>query len=139
MITACSGFLGISLNSYMKKQIDYFNMLIVICNKICIMLEHSMPDTDEIISSLKADPSLKDFDFTLNSIQIEDKAFSEKIKNFFDSIGKYDSHSQIKLAKGLSSECGLLKEKYQQEYDKHYRLNISFGILSGLMLSLIII
>lgn len=139
MITACSGFLGISLNSYMKRQIAYLDMLKIICRRICIMLEHSMPDTEEIISSLKEDESLKGFDFTLSSISVDDKAIIEKIKHFFDSIGKYDAQTQISLAEALSSECGILKEKYQQEYDKHYRLYVSFGILSGLMLSLIII
>lgn len=98
-----------------------------------------MPDTEEIISSLKEDESLKGFDFTLSSISVDDKAIIEKIKHFFDSIGKYDAQTQISLAEALSSECGILKEKYQQEYDKHYRLYVSFGILSGLMLSLIII
>lgn len=139
MITASSGFLGISLNSYMKKQILYLDMLIIICKKISIMLEHSMPDTEEIISSLKQDSSLKSFDFTLNSILVQDKILIGKIKHFFDSIGRFDAQTQINLANSLSSECALLKEKYQQEYDKHYRLYLSFGILSGLMFSLIII
>lgn len=139
MITACSGFLGISLSSYKKKQIAYLDMLVLICRRICIMLEHSMPDTEEIIRSLKENESLKSFDFSLSTIMIDDKALIEKIRNFFDSIGKYDAQTQISLAEALSSECGLIKEKYQQEYDKHYRLYISFGILSGLMLSLIIV
>ncbi|MCM1285654.1 MAG: stage III sporulation protein AB [Acetobacter sp.] len=140
MMISFTTFLGITIVSYKKKQIAYIDMLIAIGDKVQMLLKNTSPDTTELLSRLKSDERLKHFDFELNdnSILLENDAKS-KVKEFFYSIGRYDIETQINLSKEFTAELRLLKEEYQQYLKSHQKLYVAFGLLSGVLFSVIII
>lgn len=140
MMISFTTFLGITVISYKKKQIAYIDMLITIGEKVQMLLQNTSPDTAEIINSLKNDIRLKNFDFELkdNTILLEN-AEKGKIRDYFQSIGKYDTETQINLSKEFTAELRLLKEEYQQYLKSHQKLYVAFGLLSGVLFSVIMI
>lgn len=140
MMISFTTFLGITVISYKKKQIAYIDMLITIGEKVQMLLQNTSPDTAEIINSLKNDNRLKKFDFELkdNTILLEN-AEKGKVRNYFQSIGKYDTETQINLSKEFTAELRLLKEEYQQYLKSHQKLYVAFGLLSGVLFSVIMI
>lgn len=140
MMISFTTFLGITVISYKKKQIAYIDMLITIGEKVQMLLQNTSPDTAEIINSLKNDNRLKKFDFELkdNTILLEN-AEKGKVRNYFQSIGKYDTETQINLSNEFTAELRLLKEEYQQYLKSHQKLYVAFGLLSGVLFSVIMI
>jgi len=131
--------MGLSAVYYKKNQIRYIDQLIYMGESILLMLSSISPETDEIIFRLKSDSRLKDIDF-------EDECFAsplnpdenERIENLFSVLGHYDNDSQIKYINDFISYFKLLKEQYQEYYAGHYRLYITLGLFSGVLISVLL-
>lgn len=140
MIILFSSSLGLMVDGYKKRQIKYIDNLIYIGERISLMMSSINPETSEILNELKCDERLKNFDFDLN---IENTPLSsdeyERIKNLFTIIGKYDSDSQLRYIEEFVGYFKMLKQQYQEYYEKHHKLYISFGILMGIVISIFLI
>lgn len=124
---------------FKKRQIRYIETLLYIEQRISIMLRSITADTDFIMNDLKNDEHLKDFDFELNDETSPlSKTENDRVRNLFNSIGRYDLDSQQKLLDEFAGNFKMLKEEYQSHYDSHKKLYISVSLLSGVLLAVII-
>lgn len=140
MIILFSSSLGLMVLTYKKKQIKYIDDILYIANRVILLLKNTSPDTEEIMSILRSDKRLENFDFE------SEKNFSPlsddenlKITDMFASIGKYDTESQIKIIEEYSGYFKILKQEYQQHFDSHKKLYIMFGFFSGVFVSILLI
>ena len=139
MITLFSSCLGLMAAKSKRKQIEYTDGLVYLGSRILLLLKSTMPETEEIIKLLKSDERLDFFDFSLdlkNSPLLQQD--NQKILNLFNSLGMYDIDSQIMIVDEFTGYFKMLNQQYQNYYDKHYKLYITFGISSGLLLSVIL-
>ncbi len=140
MIIFFSSSLGIMVDCYKKRQIKYIDNLIYIGGRISLMMSSINPETSDILNELKSDERLKNFDFDLN---IENTplplAEYERIKNLYNIIGKYDVDCQLKYIEEFVGYFKMLKQQYQEYYEKHHKLYIAFGVLTGIVISIFLI
>lgn len=140
MIILFSSLLGLMAVKGKKKQIEYVKALIYIGNRVLILLNSTMPETDEIMKTLSGDSELKDFDFSLSNINTylpyEESA---RVRSLFEDLGRYDIDSQIYMTEEFTQYFKLKKEQYQEHYNQHYRLYIAFGVLSGVLIAVLFI
>ena len=140
MMIFFSASLGIIIADFKKKQLGYIDMLIIIAEKVLILLENTSPDTEKIMKILMEDKRLKNFDFSLeNKTILLDEPYKEKVRDYFQSIGKYDTDTQIGISKEFLCDIRNLKEEYQQSYKSRRKLYYAFGLLFGVLFSVIII
>lgn len=140
MIIIFSSSLGIMVLTYKKNQIKYIDSLLYIANRISLLLESTSPDTEEIMSILKSDKRLENFNFDIknNNSPLPDEE-KLKVSDLFNSIGKYDTKSQIKIIEEFSGYFKILKQEYQQHYNSHKKLYLLFGFFSGVFASILLI
>lgn len=140
MIILFSSSLGIMAVKRLKERINYTDMLIYIGKRISLLMTSTLPETEEIMTILKTDSRLKNFDFNLKKafipLEIADK---ERVLNFFADIGLYNSEDTKRIADEFSGYFGILKEQYQEYYNSHYRLYIIFGVFIGILVSVLLI
>lgn len=140
MIILFSSSLGLMVDNYKKRQIRYVDNLIYIGNRVSLMLSSTTPETEEMISDLKQDERLKNFDFDLN---VENTPLSadeyDRIRNLFSIIGKYDADCQLKYIKEFVGYFKMLKQQYQEHYAAHHKLYITFGVLAGVAVSILLL
>lgn len=140
MMIFFSASLGIIIADFKKKQLSYIDMLIIIAEKVLILLENTSPDTEKIMKILMEDKRLREFDFSLeNKTILLDEPYKEKVRDYFKSIGKYDADTQIGISKEFLCDIRNLKEEYQQSYKSRRKLYYAFGLLFGVLFSVIII
>ena len=140
MMIFFSASLGIIIADFKKKQLGYIDMLIIIAEKVLILLENTSPDTEKIMKILMEDKRLSDFNFSLEGKTILlDEPYKEKVRDYFQSIGKYDTDTQIGISKEFLCDIRNLKEEYQQSYKSRRKLYYAFGLLFGVLFSVIII
>ena len=109
MIIIFSSSLGIMVLTYKKNQIKYIDSLLYIANRISLLLKSTSPDTEEIMSILKSDKRLENFNFDIknNNSPLPDEE-KLKVSDLFNSIGKYDAKSQIRIFRLFqNSETGV--------------------------------
>lgn len=139
MIILFSFSLGIMTVRYKKRQIEYIDNLLYMSRKITVMLNSISADTQSIMHSLKNDSRLRDFDFELSEKRSPlSTSDNEKIRELFDSIGKYDLDSQLKIIEEFTGNFKMLKDQYQTHYDSHKKLYISVSLLSGVLAAVLL-
>lgn len=140
MITAFFTFLGILSADYQKRKIACADDLIYIGNQILLMLSSTAPETDKIFDRLKRAERLKDFDFSnpcegfpLSREEIE------TAREFLNSVGKYDTDTQIGCAKEFIGYFQNVKKQYRQYYDSHAKIYYALGISAGAVAAVLLI
>lgn len=140
MIILFSSSLGLMIDAYKKKQIVYIENLIYIAQRIRLLMNSINPETAQIMIELKSDERLKSFDFELHAENTPlPTSEYERIKNFFAVIGKYDSESQLNYIDEFIGYFKMLKQQYQEYYQKHHKLYITFGFAIGVIISIFLI
>lgn len=136
MIILFTSSISILIVNNKKEELNYLDMIIYLGQKVELLLNTTMPETNEILSLLKNDSKLSNFD--INELPLKSNE-NEKIREFFSSIGKYDIDSQISITKEFTEDFKLIKGEYQKQYSEHYKIYISFGVFAGIIVSIIII
>lgn len=139
MIILFSSSLGIMTVKYKRRQILYIDDLIYIAEKVSIMLRSVSAETNQIMIELANDDRLKKFDFELDVNKSPlNESENEKVKNLFNSIGKYDLDTQLKLIDEFMGNFKMLKEEYKSYYDSHKKLYIASSLLSGILVAVLL-
>lgn len=139
MIILFSSSLGLTAVSIKRKQIEYVESLIYLGNRVMLLLKSTMPETEEIINILKSDSLLYNLDFDKLTSPYLCDSDNQKASAYINEIGKYDVDSQIALTEEFTEYFKLLKKRYQEYFDSHYKLYIALGILSGMAISVLLI
>jgi stage III sporulation protein AB len=123
-----------------KEQIKYVDSLIYMGEKILFMLNSTSPETQMIINELKNDSRLKNIDLSFDDdkcpIKTDD---NERTLLLFNIIGKYDINSQVTYINQYIGYFKMLRQQYQDNYNRHYKLYIAFGILTGVFIVILLI
>lgn len=140
MIILFSFSLGLTAMRFKKRQIDYIDSLIYIGEKILLMLGSTSPETEEIMTELKNDERLKNFDFSLcpSSSPLPANE-SNKSKLLINTVGKYELEAQINYINQYLGYFKMLRQQYQDYYNSHYKLYLVFGFFSGVFVSVLLI
>ena len=64
---------------------------------------------------------------------------NEKIYDYINSIGKYDSQTQINEANEFCETFRILKDYYQQYYTAHYKIIYALGLGIGCLIAILLI
>ena len=64
---------------------------------------------------------------------------NEKIYDYINSIGKYDSQTQINEANEFCETFRILKDYYQQYYTVHYKIIYALGVGIGCLIAILLI
>ncbi|MDE5984108.1 MAG: stage III sporulation protein AB [Eubacterium sp.] len=140
MIILFSSSLGLMAVKFKKRQLSYIDSLIYIAQKIQLMLSSTSPETDEIMSELKNDDRLKNFDFELLDKNCPlSPTENDRSKLLFDTVGKYDLDCQLSYIDQYIGYFKMLKQEYQDYYNSHYKLYLVFGLFSGVLISVLLI
>lgn len=139
MIILFSSSLGLTAVSVKRRQLEYIETLVYLANRVLLLLKSTMPETQEILRILKSDKALFEFDFETCSSPYLSESDNKKTADFINSIGKYDIDSQISITQEYIDYFKLLKSKYQEYFDNHYKLYIALGITSGLAVTVLLI
>lgn len=140
MIILFSFSLGLMAVGFKKKQINYIDNLIYIAEKILFMLSSTSPETQEIMKELESDERLKNFDFTLqNETSPLPPQENDRSRLLFNTVGKYDLDCQISYIKEYLGYFKMLRQQYQDYYNKHYKLYLVFGLFTGIFVSVLLI
>lgn len=140
MIILFSSSLGLMAVKFKKKQLSYIDSLIYIAQKMQLMLSSTSPETDEIMSELKNDDRLKNFDFELLDENCPlSPAENDRSKMLFNTVGKYDLDCQLSYINQYIGYFKMLKQEYQEYYNSHYKLYLVFGLFSGVLISVLLI
>lgn len=140
MIILFTSSLGLTAVKYKRNQLEYIDNLIYMGNMILLLLKSTMPETEIIISTLSADSKLQDFDFSLkNEKLLLSNEDNERVRYLISSIGKYDVDSQISITCEFIGYFKMLREQYQDYYNRHYKLYLVIGLFSGIAVSVLLI
>lgn len=140
MIILFSSSLGVMVAAFKRRQIRYIDSLIYIGEKILMMLSSTSPETEAIMADLRADPRLKNFDFSLkNENSPLPPEENDRSRLLFNTVGKYDVDCQISYINQYLGYFKMLRKQYQDYYNKHHKLYIVFGLFSGVLVSVLLI
>lgn len=140
MIILFSSSLGLMAVSFKKKQLSYIDSLIYIAQKMQLMLSSTAPETEEILSELKKDDRLNEFDFELSDKNCPlSSSENDRTKLLFNTVGKYDLDCQLSYINAYIGYFKMLKQEYQNYYNSHYKLYLVFGLFSGILISVLLI
>lgn len=140
MIILFSSSLGLIIVKFKRKQINYIDSLIYIGEKMLLMLSSTSPETEEIMQELKNDERLANFDFSLcNENSPLPPQENDRSRLLFDTVGKYDLDCQINYINQYLGYFKMLRELYQDYYNKHYKLYLVFGFFLGVFISVLLI
>lgn len=140
MIILFSSSLGVMVAAFKRRQIRYIDSLIYIGEKILMMLSSTSPETEAIMADLRADPRLKNFDFSLkNENSPLPPEENDRSRLLFNTVGKYDVDCQISYINQYLGYFKMLRKQYQDYYNKHRKLYIVFGLFSGVLVSVLLI
>ncbi|MGN1123253.1 MAG: hypothetical protein ACI4RR_02840 [Eubacterium sp.] len=131
--------LGLRIVKYKKEQICFIDDLIFMGERILLLLNSTLPETDVIINKLSSDNRLSKYDFSdLKSMSPLKKEENEKIDEMFSVLGKYDVDSQISYIQEFNGYYKMLKNEYREYYNSHCRLYIILSLSVGFVIVLLL-
>ena len=142
MILGISILLSASICKYEKSKIDYCDKMVFLGSKVMVLLKTTNPETEKIFDLLNNSEKLKDID--LNNRKMlspwqQNGEENEKIYDYINSIGKYDSQTQINEANEFCETFRILKDYYQQYYTTHYKIIYALGLGIGCLIAILLI
>lgn len=140
MILGISILLSVSICKYEKSKIDYCDKMVFLGSKVMVLLKTTNPETEKIFDLLNNSEKLKDIDLNniISSSPLK-REENEKIYDYINSIGKYDSQTQINEASEFSETFRILKDYYQQYYTAHYKIIYALGLGIGCLIAILLI
>lgn len=140
MIVLATSSLGFYFVKLQKERIVVCNDLIGLCDELLIQLSFSMKPIKDIILSSNLDYLSVD---NISSISIIATPLSyqenEKISHFLYQLGKSDAKSQTKTVNSFKDYLLQVRGKYVEKSNSKSKVYISFGVCSGIILSLALI
>ena len=135
MILGISILLSASICKYEKSKIDYCDKMVFLGSKVMILLKTTNPETEKIFDLLNNSEKLKDIDLNniISSSPLK-REENEKIYDYINSIGKYDSQTQINGANEFCETFRILKDYYTAHYKIIYALGLGIGCLIAILL-----
>ena len=140
MILGISILLSASICKYEKSKIDYCDKMVFLGSKVMVLLKTTNPETEKIFDLLNNSEKLKDIDLNniISSSPLK-REENEKIYDYINSIGKYDSQTQITEANEFCETFRILKDYYQQYYTAHYKIIYALGLGIGCLIAILLI
>lgn len=131
--------LGLRIVKYKKEQITFIDDLIYMGEKILLLLNSTLPETDLIINKLSGEKRLSKYDFDdLKGMSPLKSEENEKIDEMFSVLGKYDVDSQISYIEEFNGYYKMLKKEYREYYKTHYKLYIVLSLSVGVVIVLLL-
>ena len=126
--------------SYKKSQIAYIDDLIFLGERIILLLNSTVPDTEILFKKLQDESRLKKYNIAeiYESSPLPEKENSQ-ITELLSIIGRYDAQTQINCTQEFTGYYKDLKKQYQEYYNSHCRLYIVFSLSVGTVVSLLLI
>ena len=124
----------------LKSRIAFIDDLIYIYNTIIIKLNNTAPDTLSIISSLKNDERLKQYDMdNLADSCFLDAKSKDIIRESLDTLGKYDLQTQINCFKEYTEYFKEIKVEKKAELKAESKLYLVLSLSAGSVISLLLL
>ena len=140
MIVIISILLSMIVCKYEKSKIEYCDKMIFLGSKVTVLLNTIQPETEKIFDLLNKSEKLKNIDLKdIKSSSPLKKEENEKISDYINSIGKFDTQTQINRANEFCETFRLLKEDYQQYYSTHYKIIYALGFCIGCTIAVLLI
>lgn len=140
MILGISFLLSASICKYEKSKIDYCDKMVFLGSKVMVLLKTTNPETEKIFDLLNNSEKLKDIDLNniISSSPLK-REENEKIYDYINSIGKYDSQTQINESNEFCETFRILKDYYQQYYTAHYKIIYALSLGIGCLIAILLI
>ncbi|MBR3737748.1 MAG: hypothetical protein IKN26_03320 [Eubacterium sp.] len=137
--------LGIYLSGKSKQKIIICRDLISLCDGLLLDLNYKITPAGELIESIVESRKLESLKFIGKNCLIRQKKIdsplsdsdNKEVSSFLFMFGKSDVETQKKLVSNFRENINLSLKKYTDKHSKDSKLYITFGLFSGLIVSII--
>lgn len=146
LINLASIITGINMAQRLKTKYTICCELIEMCSLMSIELGYFSNDTEMIIKNLAEEPALSHLYFLsifnpedINIITELSASENEKLNALFKMLGTTDTSSMLDMLESFKASIEESKKKYMSRFKSHGKLYTTFGIFSGIAVSIMLV
>lgn len=123
----------------LRNKINYCDELISFCELLINELNYSANSIPIIIKKSKINLDVNCLSEKTSIDTVLSKEENDRLSDFVYSLGKSDKNTQINIVNSFLDYIKNIKNNYQLMLQTKSKIYISFGVCSGIILSLILI